>query len=73
MYIIMMSDVRTYVEIDVSTSLNLQPLHPPGTYDRLEPTQSLHPPGTYDRLGSVQQPLRKYDGYDKLPLTKKVR
>ena len=62
-----------HVEVDVGTSLKSQPLHPPGTYDKLESIQPLHPPGTYDKLGAVQQPLRKYDAYDKLPLARKVR
>ena len=34
----------SYIEIDVSTGLNSGQLHPPGTYDRLDPTQQLHPP-----------------------------
>ena len=65
----MLSDV----EIDAGTSLDPQPLHPPGTYDKLGSVQPLHPPGTYDKLESVQQPLHKYSQYDKLPLTRKVR
>ena len=62
-----------HVEVNVGTSLNTQPLHPPGTYDKLASVQPLHPPGTYDKLGALQEPLRKYDGYDKLPLARKVR
>ena len=62
-YYVILSDVG----IGTGTNMNSEK---PYTYDTVD---SLHPSGIYEQVGAAKESQRKYDLYDKLPPTRKVR